>query len=140
MAEMLQGHTIICGSGTMAKTILEILVRKQVSVVVIDNDPEELKVIRRRYPNIPVIESPAIDELALANANILDAKTVIAALDSDFDNLMISMTCKDIGSNVKVVARSDDVQVASRLMKIGVEKVICPYQLSGQHAADFACE
>ena len=140
MAEKLSGHTIICGSGTMAKTVLEILVRKRTKVVLVDNDLESLKVIRRRYPNIPVIESMAIDEMALANANVLDAKCVIAALDSDFDNLMIAMTCKDLGSGVKVIARSDDMQVASRLMKIGVEKVICPFQLSGEHAAQFACE
>ena len=140
MAEKLSGHTIICGSGTMVKTVLEILVRKRTKVVVVDNNLESLKIIRRRYPNIPVIESLAIDEMALASANVLEAKCVIAALDSDFDNLMIAMTCKDLGSGVKVVARADDMQVASRLMKIGVEKVICPYQLSGEHAAQFACE
>ena len=140
MAKMLKGHTIICGSSTMAKTVLEILVRKQAKVVVIDNDAEALKIVRRRYPNISVIESLAIDEMALASANVLDAKCVVAALDSDFDNLMIAMTCKDLGAGVKVVARSDDMQVASRLLKIGVEKVICPFQLSGEHAAQFAFE
>lgn len=140
MAQMLSGHTIICGSGTMAKTVLGILVRKQAKVVVIDNDSDVLKTIRRRYPNLPVIESHAIDEMALANANVLDAKCIVAALDSDFDNLMIAMTCKDLGSGIKVVARTDDMQVASRLMKIGVEKVICPFQLSGEHAAEFAIE
>ena len=52
--------------------------------------------------------------------------------------MMISMTCKDLGTEIKVIARSDDSNVASRLIKIGVEKVICPYQLSGEQAAEFA--
>jgi voltage-gated potassium channel len=138
MAEGLKGHTIICGSGTMAKTVLEILVRKQVSVVLIDGNSEELKIIRRRYPKVAIIESSAVDELTLSSANVLKAKSVIAALDSDFDNLMIAMTCKDLGTDLKVIARSDDMQVASRMWKIGVEKVICPFQLSGQTAAEFA--
>lgn len=138
MADTLKGHTIICGSGTMAKTVLDILVRKQVSVVLIDGNSEELKIIRRRYPKISIIESSAVDELTLSSANILKAKSVIAALDSDFDNLMIAMTCKDLGTDLKVIARSDDMQVASRMWKIGVEKVICPFQLSGEMAAEFA--
>jgi voltage-gated potassium channel len=138
MAEALSGHTIICGSGTMAKTVLEILARKQVSIVLIDGNSEELKNIRRRYPKISIIDAPAVDELTLSSANVLKAKSVIAALDSDFDNLMIAMTCKDLGTDLKVIARSDDMQVARRMWKIGVEKVICPFQLSGETAAEFA--
>jgi voltage-gated potassium channel len=138
MAHSMSGHTIICGSGTMAKTVLEIMVRKQANVVMVDNDAEALKSIRLRHPDLAIIESSAIDEMALANANILEAQCVIAALDSDFDNLMIAMTCKDLGTDVQVIARSDDMQVASRMMKIGVDKVICPFQISGEHAAEFA--
>jgi voltage-gated potassium channel len=137
MAQSMTSHTIICGSGTMAQTVLAILIRKQLSVVLIDADVEQLKHIRGRYPNLSIIESSAIDEMALANANVLEAASVIAALDSDFDNLMIAMTCKDLGTDVKVIARSDDMQVASRMLKIGVEKVICPFQVSGEQAADF---
>lgn len=140
MASELNGHTIICGSGTMAKTVLEILVRKQASIVLIDGNTEELKMIRLRYPKVSIIESSAVDELTLSNANVLNAKSVIAALDSDFDNLMIAMTCKDLGTDLKVIARSDDMQVARRMRKIGVEKVICPFQLSGETAAEFAIQ
>ena len=137
MAHSMSEHTIICGSSTMAKTVLEILVRKRADVVLIDSNTEELKLIRQRHPQLSVIESSAIDEITLANANVLEAQCVIAALDSDFDNLLIAMTCKDLGTDVQVIARSDDMQVASRMMKIGVDKVICPFQLSGEHAAQF---
>ena len=140
MAQSMTSHTIICGSGTMAQTVLAILIRKQPNVVLIDGDCERLKLIRSRHPNLAIIESSAIDEMALANANVLEADCVIAALDSDFDNLMIAMTCQDLGTDVKVIARSDDMHVASRMMKIGVNKVICPFQVSGEQAAQFALE
>ena len=129
------GHTVICGSGVMAKTIIEELTRKGVSVAVVDNDHKELEVIRRRYPDIPIIEESAVDEMALFDANILSAKNVVAALPSDFDNLLIAMTCKDLGTDIQVVARTDDLRIAGRMMKVGVDNVICPYQLSGEHAA-----
>ena len=140
MAQSMNCHTIICGSGTMAQTVLAILNRKQSKVVLIDVDCDSLKLIRARYPNLAIIESSAVDEMALADANVLGAEFVIATLDSDFDNLMIAMTCKDLGTDVKVIARSDDMQVASRMMKIGVEKVICPFHVSGEQAAQFAME
>ena len=138
MAINMSEHTIICGSGTMARTVLDILLRKQTSVILIASDKEQLKDIRHRYPNLPIIESSAVDEVSLADANVMEANCLVAALDSDFDNLMIAMTCKDLGTDITVIARSDEVQVASRMMKLGVEKVICPFQISGVQAAEFA--
>jgi len=137
MALRMSDHTIICGSGTMALTVLDILMRKQTDVILICDNAEQHNKIRQRYPNLTIIESPAVDEMALANANVMEADCIVAALDSDFDNLMIAMTCKDLGTDIKVIARSDETQVASRLIKLGVEKVICPYQISGAEAAAF---
>lgn len=139
-AKRMNDHTIICGTGQMAKTLLDALLRAQEPVVVVDSNTSELKRIRQRYPGVPTIEASAVDELALAEANVLDAKCVVATLDSDFDNLMIAMTCRDLGSSIKVIARSDDLQVASRMSKIGVDEVICPFHLSGEHAAKLACQ
>lgn len=140
MAKAMQDHTIICGSGTMAQATLDILLRKRQAVVVIDSDKQTLASVRRRYPNIAIIEDNAVNELALSSANVLEARCVIAATESDFDNLMIAMTCKDLGTELHVIARSDDRHVASRMMKLGVEKVISPFQISGEQAASFAID
>ena len=139
MAKLMKNHAVVCGTGIMAQTVIAKLVRSKEKVVVIDQDLEALQEISRRYPGVVTIEAPAVDEFALADANVLDAKCILAVLDSDFDNLMISMTCKDLGTDVKVIARSDDFQVASRMSKIGVDNVICPFQLSGEEAAKLAC-
>jgi Trk K+ transport system NAD-binding subunit len=49
---------------------------------------------------------------------------------------MIAMTCKDLGTEIRVVARAQDQRVASRMLKAGVDNVICPFQLCGQTAAN----
>lgn len=139
MAKLMRNHAVVCGTGIMAQTVIAKLVRSNEKLVVIDHDIEALHDISRRFPSVVTIEASAVDEFALADANVLDAKCVLAILDSDFDNLMIAMTCKDLGTDVKVIARSDDFQVASRMSKIGVDNVICPYQLSGEEAAKLAC-
>lgn len=122
----------------MAQTITKMLVGAKEKVVVIDNDVEALEKIRVRYPDAVTLPDSAVDELALASANVLDARCVIATMDSDYDNLLIAMTCKDLDGDLKVIARSEDVDVASRMAKIGVDSVICPHFISGQQAAKLA--
>lgn len=139
MAKNMKNHAIVCGTGIMAQTVIDVLARAKENVVIIDDNASELQKISQRYRNVATIVAAAVDEIALADANILDAKCVVAVLDSDFDNLMIAMTCKDLGTDIKVIARSDDFQVASRMSKIGVDNVICPFQLSGEKAAELVC-
>ena len=138
MAKMMKHHTIVCGSGPMAQTVIKLLQSAKEPVVVVDADADKLNRMRERFPALVTIPASAVDEIALADANVIDAKCVIATLDNDFDNLLIAMTCKDLGTKVKVIARSDDVQVASRMSKVGVENVICPFHISGEQAAKLA--
>ncbi|MEL7497669.1 MAG: potassium channel family protein [Planctomycetota bacterium] len=138
MANNLKQHTIVCGTSPMAHTVIKLLVAAKENIVVIDEDAEKLQRLQQRFPNLIVLPSPAVDEIALADANIVDAKCVIAVLDSDFDNLLISMTCKDMDTELKVIARSDDINVASRMSKLGVDNVICPFHVSGEQAAKLA--
>jgi voltage-gated potassium channel len=138
MATAMKKHTIVCGSGGMASTVIKMLVSAKESVVVIDSNSEALEGLRQRFPTVITLPDSPVDELALANANVFDARCVVATLDSDFDNLLIAMTCKDLGTEVKVIARSEDVEVASRMSKIGVDSVICPHYISGQQAAKLA--
>jgi voltage-gated potassium channel len=138
MAKTMKKHTIVCGAGAMAQTITKMLVGAKEKVIIIDNDLEALERIRVRYPDVVTLPDSAVDELALASANVLDARCVIASLDSDYDNLLIAMTCKDLDNDIKVIARSEDMDVASRMAKIGVDSVICPHFISGQQAAKLA--
>ncbi len=132
MASQLEHHSIICGSGELAQAVLERLVRKRQPVSLVDDDNQQISQIRQRYPRVPIVEDSPKDELVLANANLLQATSVVAATESEFDNLLIAMTCKDLNSKIKVFALSMDPSVASRMAKIGVDAIICPFQLGGE--------
>jgi len=135
MAATLHDHTIVCGSNVMAQSIVERLTGNHKPVVVVTNNSEEAEVLRRRYRDLALIEDDPTNELSLASANILMASTVVTVLDNDFDNLMIAMTCKELGPHLQVIARSNNPRIASRLHKLGVEQVICPLQMSGNFVA-----
>ena len=55
------------------------------------------------------------------------------------DNLLISITCKDLGRELNVIAKSNDASIGKRMIKAGVDEVISPCQISGMDWANRLC-
>ena len=131
MIAKLKKHTVVCGSGLMAQAVVERLSRKRMPVVLIDDDKKRLDSLRRRFRKLLIVEGQATSELTLAEANVLEASHVVAAMDSEVDNLLVAITCKDMGHDVSVYTVADDTTIANRMRKAGVDEVISPFQVSG---------
>ncbi len=136
MISKLQEHTIVCGSGRMAHAIVERLVRQRVPVVVLDDNQSQLADLGRRFRNLLTVEGCPTNELSLAEANVLNASHVVAATDSEVDNLLIVITCKDMGRDIDVSAQCEDPSIASRMRKAGADDVVSPFQLSGDRISE----
>ncbi|MCA9173443.1 MAG: NAD-binding protein, partial [Planctomycetales bacterium] len=76
------------------------------------------------------------NELILANANLLEASNIVAALESDMDNLLVAITCKDISPKIHVLAHSNDRTIANRMRKASVDQVVQSGQIVGEFVAD----
>lgn len=139
MISKLKNHTIVCGSGPLAETVVERLVRERVDVVVIGENNERIESLRRRFGSLLFLEGYATSELLLAKAGIFRASSVVAALDSEVDNLLVCITCKDMGRQVAVFARCNDTTIANRMRKAGADEVISPNQLCGDRIAGLIC-
>lgn len=136
MARALKGHTIIFGHTIMTEEIASQLLQEGREVLLVEEHHEKVLDLRTRYPELLVMEATPKDESVLFDANLMAAHCVIAGLETDFENLLIAMTVKEITPHVKVIARANDPKVASRMHKIGVDQVVCPYQLSGRYVAN----
>lgn len=136
MIESLKGHTVVCGSGQMSEVIIERLLRSRRNVVLIDRDEERLVEMKRRFRRLLTVHGNPTDELILSQANILHAGHVVAATGSEVDNLLIAITCKDMGQDVQVYARSNDFTVSNRMRKAQVDEVISPCQICGDRVAE----
>lgn len=137
MIANLSNHTVVCGGGVLAQTVIEQLVRNQKDVVVITNDAANIARINRLYPDVPLIEDEPTSELAMSDANMLSAGYLIAAAESDFDNLLITITGKGMGTDMMVISCAQAGDLASRMLKVGADEVICPFVLGGQSAVKF---
>lgn len=128
-------HTIVCGDGPLGRNIVNHLVRQQVPVVFLTNKPDEAQYIRNFHSNVPILEGSPTCEMSLADANVLGASTVIAALQQDVENLMIAITCNGLGTKLKVFCCAQNNEFTSRMFKVGASEVICPNDLCGKHLA-----
>ena len=136
MIAKLQDHVIVCGSDPVAQAVVERLLRRRRNVVVVDDDQQALDRLRQRHRRLVVVSGPATDELILAEANVTNAETVVAALENELDNLLVTITCKDLGTGVRVIAHSNDATIGNRLRKASVDEIVSPVQLSSDCIAN----
>lgn len=135
MISQMTDHTVVCGGGVTALTIIRKLAGQGVAVVAVTKEPEEIRTIRRFAPSVPIVEDDPKSELAMLDANLLNARNLVAASGSDFDNLLVTITGRGIGSKLHVVSFAHDSELASRMAKVGANEVICPQVLGGEHVA-----
>lgn len=135
MINAMKDHTVVCGGGVTALTVINRLFAEGKSVVVITEDKSEVEFIRRTNPEIPVVEDDPKSELAMVDSNVLNARYLVAAVDSDFDNLLITITGKGLGTNIRVISCAQSTALASRMLKVGADEVICPLVIGGERVA-----
>ena len=140
MIAAMKGHTVICGGGAMAQAVVERLMHKRSEVVLVDEDPQWLDSMKKRFRKLQTIEGNPCSELSLAQANVLNARHVIAATESEVNNLLIGITCKDIGPDVRVIAESNDMSIANRMRKSGIDEVVSPVMLGGDRVTQLVTQ
>lgn len=135
MISSLKGHVVVCGSGAMAEAMIAYLLRKRHEVVLIDADEARLKQLDSSFRKLLTIVGDPTNELALAKTNIIQAAFVVAVLNSEIDNLLVSITAKGLENDVQVYALSDNHSIANRMRKAGVDHIISPSQICGEQVA-----
>jgi len=80
----------------------------------------------------------ATSDDVLRRAGIARASTVISAVASDSDNLVIALSAKSLNPDVRVVAREIDEGIERKLYRAGADRVVAPQSLGGQRLAALA--
>ena len=92
------GHWIVCGSNRLSELVCEVFVRDAIPFVWVSPN-------RPSSDDIEWVEGPGTEAVTLKQARIDEAAGVIAATDSDGDNLSILLTAKAEKSPLVTVAR-----------------------------------
>ena len=129
-------HYIICGFGRVGRQVARDLRAAGARYVVVDHNPE----MRDHAQGIGVrfIEGEPSDDEVLRSAGVMRARGVIACVDSDADNIFITLTVRGMRPDVAIVARASEEAVEGKLLRAGATRVISPYKTSGSEMARLA--
>src|SRR5205814_7013518 len=71
-------------------------------------------------------------------AGIERARAVVACVDSDAENIFITLTARGLNPKIAIVARAAVEDSESKLLRAGANRVISPYKTSGTEMARLA--
>lgn len=131
--EDLRDHTIVCGFGRVGRHLAEQLDREGSPFVVVDDDEdkiEELDHIGYLY-----IEGDATEEHVLLEAGLERARALVASVNSDADNVLVTLTSKGLNPEAIVIARSKTEENEAKLRRAGADRVISPSTIGGRRIA-----
>ena len=130
---VLKNHFIICGFGRIGRIVCSELAADDFDFVVIEQDPsviEHIEALKYLY-----LEMDATTEEALMQAGIMEAKGIGTAVNSDANNVFITMTAKSLRPDVFVLARASEEQNEPKLFRAGATRVVSPYLIGGRRIA-----
>jgi voltage-gated potassium channel len=120
----LKQHTIICGYGRTGSRVVAELQAARKPFVVIEKDDDIIK--RLDEQGIPHIVGDATEEETLEAANICRADSLVAALNSDPENLYLTLTASGLCAGLRIIARVHDPESSRKFHKAGAQRVVSP--------------
>jgi voltage-gated potassium channel len=131
--EQISDHHIICGYGRVGRQVAAEFRDAGVPYVVLDFNPEVLELAREH--NVPYIEGSGTNDEDLGAAGLERARGLIAASDSDVDNLYITVSARAERPDLMIVARASTEDAAQKMLRAGADRVVQPYTAAGSEIA-----
>jgi len=131
----MSNHVVICGWGRVGREVARFLANSGREVVVVDRDAARVDTV----PYASVVGDVTDDE-TLARAGIDRATTLVAALDTDADNLYVTLASKSMRPDLQIIARARSESSEPKLLRAGADRVVNPQQLGGDRMAAFVTQ
>ncbi|HET6514780.1 MAG TPA: potassium channel protein [Thermodesulfovibrionales bacterium] len=135
MIRKFKDHFIICGIEGTGFYIAKELRETERPYIIVDLDRKKIdRVLETSHEDL-FVEGDATDSATLQKAGIAEAKGLFAVTDDDNQNLVISLTAKQLNPAIRVVARSQDLKNVEKIKKAGADTVVSPTYIGGLRMA-----
>jgi voltage-gated potassium channel len=131
--DALTAHVIICGFGRVGRQVARDVGTAGERYVVIDPRVEHREAARG--VGVRFVEGSASDDETLRQAGIERARALIACVDSDAENVFITLSARALNPTVAIIARASNAATEPKLLAAGADRVISPYRTSGSEMA-----
>ena len=129
----MKDHFVVCAYGRVGRTAARELEAEGAKFVVVEKD-EHLEHLMIQDGVTYIVGDPT-SEPVLKAAGIERARRLLCAVDSDADNVFITLVARSLNPKIFVVARAAVTTSADRLYRAGADRVVSPYVSSGRHMA-----
>jgi voltage-gated potassium channel len=129
MLAQLSNHVIVCGYGRVGRNVAHELKAEGLPFVVIDPNAEKIASIQE--DGYLALHGNASNEQHLKEAGIERARGLVAAANSDAENVFIVLTARSMRKDLLIVARANYEESEPKLLKAGSNRLILPYRIAG---------
>lgn len=130
MLSQLSDHIIVCGYGRVGRHVAGELRAEGLQFVVIDPDPEKITQINEA--GYLAFHGNGANEKHLQEVGIERAKGLVAAANSDAENVFIVLTAHSMRKELFIVARANFEESEQKLLRAGASRLILPYLMAGR--------
>lgn len=130
MLSELTNHVIICGFGRVGRHVADELAAENVPFIVIDTDEDRVTHAQKR--GYLAITGNGANEILLQKVRIDQARAMVAAVDSDAENVFITLTARSLNGDFYIVARANYEESEPKLISAGANRTMMPYHISGK--------
>ncbi|TNC99438.1 MAG: TrkA-N domain protein [Gallionellaceae bacterium] len=122
----LKGHYIVCGMGQIGSNVAHELAITGRHFVMVDRDKANLEHYVEQHPAQLYVMGDATDNEVLLAAGIKHAIGIFAVAHEDNQNLVISLSAKQLNPEVRVIARCHDVKNVVKIKSAGADEIVSP--------------
>jgi len=131
--ERLKDHTILVGYGRVGREAAAEWADK--NLVIIESNPKNLgEAVRSGFLTI---QGDATQDDTILRAGIKRARAIMIATANIADNVLVSLTARELNPNIIISVRGDDPSSEFKLKRAGANKVVLPHQIGGRRLAAF---
>jgi voltage-gated potassium channel len=117
----------------MGRSLAGELKTRSAPFIVIDQNGDAID--KCHHLGWPAVPGNAADERILREAGIERASSLVAAANSDAENVFIILTAKSIRPDLPIIARTHSEASIPKLERAGAGTVISPYAIAGRRIA-----
>lgn len=125
----LSGHVIVCGLGRKGQAVCRQLHSHGVPFLVIEH--QEATLAELQHLGYLQMQGNVTDDDFLRQGRIEHARSLIALLGNDAENVFLILSARQLNSDLDIIAWGSTPEMESKLRHAGANRVLSPFELGG---------
>lgn len=129
-------HVLILGGSKIAYYLAKSLSDSGIKVKIIEADRERCEHLSEHLGNSVIIHGNAMNQELLMSEGIEYADAVVTLMDTDEENIIVSLFAKDVNPDAKIITEINEISF-SIIDSLPLDSVIHPKHLTGQYIIQY---